>query len=152
LPTLAVPPLSDPEARTLLAEAIPAPLDETVRERILAEARGNPLALLELAALAGPAELAGGYALPAHSAERVEALFHRQVDDLPREARRLLLLAAAESLGDPALLQRAAESLAIDEAAAAQCEAARLLELGTHVRFRHPVLRAVVYRSATPPE
>jgi DNA-binding CsgD family transcriptional regulator len=152
IPAIVVPPLSDPDARSLLAAAIHAPLDEAVRERIIAEACGNPLALLELAAVVGPAELAGGYALPAHGAERIEALFGRQIDDLPPEARRLLLLAAAEPLGDPALLRRAADSLGLDETAAGLCEAGRLLEFDAYVRFRHPVLRAVVYRSAAPPE
>src|SRR5262249_17998947 len=149
---LAVAPLSDPQARSLLAAALPAPLDGAVRNRIVAEARGNPLALLELAAGGGAGGVAGGVALPAPGAAGVETLFNRQVDDLPAEARRLLLLAAAEPLGDPALLRRAADTLGLDAAAAGVCEAARLLELDTHVRFRHPVLRAVVYRSAAPPE
>jgi DNA-binding CsgD family transcriptional regulator len=152
LSALAVPPLSDPTARALLAEALPAPLDDAVRERIVAEARGNPLALLELAAVVGPAELAGGYALPGHGAERIEALFKRRLDGLPNDARRLLLLAAVDPLGDPALLWRAARSVGLDAAAAEPSEAAGLLDLGLHVRFRHPLLRAAVYRSADPRE
>jgi DNA-binding CsgD family transcriptional regulator len=150
LPARAVAALSDTQARALLAEAIPAPLDEAVRERVVAEARGNPLALLELAALARPGELAGGYGLPAHGTERIEALFSRRLDGLPPDSQRLLLLAAAEPLGDPALLWRAAGRLGLDATAAEPGEATGLLELGLHVRFRHPVLRAVIYLSASP--
>jgi DNA-binding CsgD family transcriptional regulator len=151
LPELHVGPLSVGDARRLLESALPAPLDERVLERLALEARGNPLALLELPRGLSPAELAGGFGLPAAApfATGIESNFARRLATLPDDARRFLLLAAADPLGDPALVWRAAEQLAIPKSVADRVEAEGLLELGDRVVFRHPLVRSAVYRSAT---
>ena len=152
LPDLRLHGLSDADARHLLASVIGAPLDERVRGRILAEARGNPLALLELPRGLSPAELAGGFGLPREAPlqTRIEASFRRRVEQLPDATQRLLLLAAAEPTGEPALLWRAAAELrlTIDEVGPAVGDG--MLELGARVTFRHPLLRSAIYRSASP--
>jgi DNA-binding CsgD family transcriptional regulator len=150
LPELAVRGLADGDARMLLASAIPGPLDERVRDRIVAETRGNPLALLELPRGSTPAELAGGFGLPDARplASRVEETFVQRVRTLPRESQRLLLAAAAEPVGDVSLLWRAAESLGIRGDAGKPAEEAALIELGIRVRFRHPLVRSATYRAA----
>ena len=149
LPEQVVGGLSDGDARALLDSAT-GRLDERVRDRIVAETRGNPLALLELPRGLTPAELAGGFALPdaAPLASQIEQSFLRQLQPLPVETRRLLLTAAAEPVGDVTLLWRAAERLGIGADAAAPAEAAGLIELGTRVRFRHPLVRSAAYRAA----
>jgi DNA-binding CsgD family transcriptional regulator len=154
LPQVAVGGLGDEDARALLDSVIPGRLDERVRERIVAEARGNPLALLELPRGLTVAEVAGGFALPDPGplASRIEQSFLRQLHALPVETRRLLLTAAAEPVGDVTLLWRAAERLGIGPDAAAPAEAAGLIELGAHVRFRHPLVRCATYRAAEPPD
>ena len=114
LPELVLDGVGDDDARVLLDSAIPGPLDERVRETIIAETRGNPLALLELPRALTPAELAGGFALPgAPLTDRIEQSFLRRVQSLPPDSQRLLLTAAAEPLGDVTLLWRAAERLGI---------------------------------------
>src|SRR5204863_269872 len=127
-------------------------LDEGVRRRIIDEARGNPLALLELPRGVSSASLAGGFAvtdsLPLVS--RVEASFRRRVDQLPEETQRLLLLGAAEPTGDPMLLWQAAAVLGLPIEAAAPAEAADLIAVGTRVTFRHPLLRSAIYAAASP--
>ena len=150
LPEQVVGGLSDGDARALLDSAIPGRLDERVRDRIVAETRGNPLALLELPRGLTPAELAGGFALPDASplASQIEQSFLRQLQPLPAETRRLLLTAAAEPVGDVHLLWRAVERLGIGADAAAPAEAAGLIELGARVRFRHPLVRSAAYRAA----
>ncbi len=152
LPILDVPGLPEGEARALLAAEVLAPLDGAVRERIIAEARGNPLALLELARSAGPAGIAGGFALPGTVTGRIERSFRGRVAALPEQTRRLLLVAAAEPVGDPALLRRACGLLGMEIEAAAPAEAAGLLELGSRVRFRHPLVRSAIYTAAAPAE
>ncbi|WP_254885914.1 helix-turn-helix transcriptional regulator [Streptomyces sp. NA02950] len=149
LPMLTVLGLPEGEARALLAAEVLAPLDAAVRERIIAEARGNPLALLELARSAGPAAIAGGFGLPDTVTGRIERSFHDRVAALPDTTRRLLLVAAAEPVGDPGLLQRACAYLGTDIGAAAPAEAAGLLELGARVRFIHPLVRSAAYRAAS---
>jgi len=149
LPELGVGGLRDGDARALLEAVLTGPLDERVRDRIVAETRGNPLALVELVRGLTPAELAGGFGLPgaAPISGRVEENFRRRVDALPAETRRLLQLAAADPVGDPGLVWRAAERLGIGaEAAAAE---AGLVEFGAWVRFRHPLVRSAAYRSAS---
>lgn len=143
--------LSDDDARALLDFAIPGRLDERVRDRIIAEARGNPLALLELPRGLTAAELAGGFGLPTSTplASRIEQSFLRQLQSLPAASQRLLLTAAAEPVGDIPLLWRAAELLGIGADAAALAEATGLIELGAQVRFRHPLVRSASYRAAT---
>jgi DNA-binding CsgD family transcriptional regulator len=142
--------LADTDARALLASALHGPIDERVRERILAETRGNPLALLELPRGMTPAELAGGFALPEAMplAGRIEQGFIRRLESLPADSRRLLLAAAVEPVGDVTLLWRAAERLRLVPAAAAPAEAAGLVEIGARVRFRHPLVRSAAYRAA----
>ncbi|WP_116952012.1 ATP-binding protein [Jiangella endophytica] len=153
LPELRLDGLGETDARALLAAAVRAPLDDGVRDRIVAEARGNPLALLELPRGA-PAQLAGGFELPDVPGvpRRIEDSFRHRSGNLPAETRLLLLVAAAEPTGEVALLWRAAEQLGIAPEAAAPAEAAGLLEIGTRVRFRHPLVRSAVYRAATPPD
>jgi DNA-binding CsgD family transcriptional regulator len=152
LPELRLQGLLDADARELLASANIGPLDDRVRDRIIAEARGNPLALLELPRGLSPTSLAGGFALPDELPlpSRIEAGFRRRVEQLPTETRRLLLVAAAEPIGDPTLLWRAASELAIPTEAAAPAEADDLIELGARVAFRHPLLRSAIYRAASP--
>jgi len=154
LANLVVEPLRDTDARALLDVALPAPLDAGVREQILAETRGNPLALLELPRGLTPQELAGGFGLP--SAMRLsggmQETFRRRVEVLPDPTRRLLLIAAAEPLGDPALVWGAAARLGIEADAAAPAFEAGLVEFGVRVRFRHPLVRSAVYGSASPQE
>jgi DNA-binding CsgD family transcriptional regulator len=149
LPELVVEGLSDRDARALLA--LRGPLGEGVRDRIVAEARGNPLALLELPRAMTPAELASGFRrLDAPGlAGRIEESFQRRLDPLPAQTQQLLLIAAAEPVGDPVLLWRAAERLAIGAEAATPAIAADLFELGARVRFRHPLVRSAVYRVAS---
>ncbi|WP_069160456.1 AAA family ATPase [Nocardia altamirensis] len=147
LPHVEVQRLSEPEARTVLAREIHTSLDERVRDRILAEARGNPLALLELAKTAGLAGLAGGFDLPAP--QLAERSFRTRLAALAPEERLLLTVAAAEPIGDPGLLWRAAALLGIDRTVAAD---ASLVEFDTRVRFVHPVARSAVYWAATDAE
>src|SRR3954454_19266546 len=117
-------------------------MDVDVAERIVAEMRGNPLALLELLRGHSPEQLAGGFGLPnaVPLSSRIEESVLRRLEDLTEETRLLLLLAAAEPTGDPALLWRAAERLAVPREAAGPAESAGLLELAPRVRFRHPPL------------
>lgn len=154
LPTLTVDGLKDDEARALLATAVPGRMDPRVQDRIVAEARGNPLALLELPRGLNVADLAGGFALPntTQLTTRMEQSFLRRFESLPVETRRLLVMAAADPLGDVTLLWRAAAELGIDPAAAAPGVAEGLVEFGARVRFRHPLVRSVIYHSAPLPE
>ena len=153
-PQLHVGPLGRRDARALLEFALPARLDESVLDRIVAETRGSPLALLELPRGLSPAQLAGGFGLTAALpvSAGIEASFKRRLERLPRDARRLLLLAAADPLGDSALLWRAAEELGVGETAANVVEAAGLLTLNGAATFRHPLVRSAVYGSAEPSE
>ncbi|HVS41537.1 MAG TPA: AAA family ATPase [Candidatus Dormibacteraeota bacterium] len=151
LPELVVEGLQDADARELLTSAVRGPLDERVRERIVAEARGNPLALLELPRALSPGELAGSFgaldALPLSAP--VTETFVRRLAALPEQTRLLVLVAAAEPAGDAALLRRAAERLGIPGEALAPAQRAGLLEIGARVRFRHPLVRSAVYRAAS---
>jgi DNA-binding CsgD family transcriptional regulator len=153
-PQLRVEPLGRRDARALLESVLAARLDESVLERIVAETGGNPLALLELPRGLTPAQLAGGFALPAALplSTGIEQSFTRRLARLPRDARRLLLLAAAEPVGDPALLWRAAQQLGIPETAAHAVESEGVLTLDGGVVFRHPLVRSAVYGAAEPSE
>ena len=150
LPDLRLAGLADADARELLASVVDAPLDKRVRRRILAEARGNPLALLELPRELSPASLAGGFGLPGEIPlqSRIEASFRLRVEQLPEATRQLLLVAAAEPTGDLALLSRSADELGIAIEAMAPAVADGMLELGARVAFRHPLLRSSIYRVA----
>lgn len=151
LPELVVGGLGDDDARGLLASAMPGRLDEHVRDRIIAETRGNPLALLELPRGLTVGELGGGFGVPDARplASRVEESFLQRVRALPAETQLLLLVAASEPVGDVSLLWRAAEHLGIRGSASRPAEDAALIEVGIRVRFRHPLVRSAVYRAAS---
>jgi DNA-binding CsgD family transcriptional regulator len=144
--------LEDADARALLESALTGPLDAAVREQILAETRGNPLALLELPRGLTRQLLAGGFGIPGADrlAGGIDESFRQRVHAFPEQTRRLLLIAAAEPLGDPAMLWRAAAILGIGLEAAAPAAEASLVEFGMRVRFRHPLVRSVIYGSALP--
>src|SRR5829696_3673654 len=144
LPELVVGGLGGVDARALLASVIPGRLDERIAEQLLAETRGNPLALLELPRRLSAAQLAGGFGLPgALSLQgRIEKSFLVRVEALPGDAQRLLLVAAADPTGDPALLWRAVERLGIIGAALEPAQSTGLIEIDGRVRFRHPLVRS----------
>jgi DNA-binding CsgD family transcriptional regulator len=154
LPELRVEGIAGDDARRLLESTIRGRLDEQVVERIVAETRGNPLALLELPRGMTAAELAGGFGLLDRDAlaSCIEESFLRQLESLTPQTRRLLLAAAAEPLGDVTLLWRAAERLGLSFEAAASAQAAGLIDLGPRLRFRHPLVRSAVYGAAAPSE
>ena len=151
LPKLAVEGLQTTDAQALLEMVLTGPLDRRVRDLIVAETRGNPLALLELSRAGRPDQLAGGFGFigAAQPSERVEASFRRRIETLPDQTRRLLLVAAADAVGDPALVSRAAAQLGIGGEAAAPAREAGVVQFDTRVRFRHPLVRSVVYQSAS---
>jgi DNA-binding CsgD family transcriptional regulator len=150
LPELVVGGLGDSAARELLASVIGGPLDVRVRDRILAETRGNPLALLELPrdvpGVPGAMGVTGGVSV------LIEDSFRRRLEVLPTATQRLMLVAAAEPTGEPVLVWRAAERLGIGAEAAAPAADAGLLTIGERVTFRHPLVRSAVYRAASPPD
>jgi len=150
LPELSLGPLAAEDARALFATAMPGRLDESVRDRIVAEARGNPLALLELPRAWTAAAFAGGFGLPdgVSVSGRIEESFRRRLTPLGPDSRRLLLVAAADPTGDPVLVHSAAEELGIPDDAAEPARAAGLLDTGMEIRFRHPLVRTVVYRDS----
>src|SRR5882757_9631803 len=157
LPELPVRGLRDGDAQELLSSVVRGPLDERVRDRIIAETRGNPLALLELPQGVTSAELAGGFGLPSAPGlpglpGRIEDNFRRRLEVLPTATQRLMLVAAAEPAGEPTLVWRAAERLGIGTEAVAPAADAGLLAIGERVTFRHPLVRSAVYRAASPQE
>jgi DNA-binding CsgD family transcriptional regulator len=151
LPELVVAGLADADARELLDSVLTGPLDARVRDRIIGDAHGNPLALLELPRGLTPAQLTGGFGPGGvvGLAGQIEESFGRQLAALPGQTRRLLQLAAADPSGDPVLVWRAAGRLAIGAGAAGPAAAAGLAEFGARVRFRHPLARSAAYRSAS---
>jgi hypothetical protein len=150
LPELAVEGLRKADARALLDGALTGPVDARVCDQIVAETRGNPLALLELPRTLTAAELAGGFGLPAAIpiTRSIEESFRRRIVVLPADSRRLLVLAAADPTGDPALVWWAASRLGISAEAAGAAAEAGLAEFGLRVRFRHPLVRSAAYWSA----
>ena len=150
LPEMPIHGLDDGNARTLLLNNVPGPLDAAVREQIIGECRGNPLALLELPRARHPGELAGGFrlldSLPV--AGRIEHSYVERLRLLPADAQLLVLASAAEPLGDPILLYRAAEILGVDITAADPATDAGLLDVGARVQFAHPLVRSAAYRGA----
>ena len=151
LPELVVGGLPAGDARELLASVLTGPLDAQVRDQIIADTNGNPLALLELPRGLTPAQLAGGFGLSSAVPldGRIEESFARQLAALPAQTRRLVQLAAADPSGDPVLVWRAAGRLAIGAGAAGPAVEAGLAEFGGRVRFRHPLVRSAAYRSAS---
>ncbi len=150
LPELALSGLDPQAADALLDSVLPGRVDASIRNRLIAETGGNPLALLELPRSLGAAGLAGRMVVPDARpvAAQIEDGFASRIAELPAEARRLLLVAAIEPSGDVALLWQAAERLGIPTQAAGPVVAGGLLSLDTGVRFRHPLLRSAVYRAA----
>ena len=155
LPELVVEGLRGADARELLSSVVRGPLDEGVRERIVAETRGNPLALLELPRGLPPAELAGGFGISAAISDaqslsrRIEESFLRRLETFPADTQLLLVVAAAEPVGDPTLLWGAAGRLGISYEALAPAAGAEVMEVGGRVRFRHPLVRSAIYRTAS---
>ena len=156
MPELAVRGLRDADARELLSSALRWPLDERVRDQIVAETRGNPLALLELPRSVSQAELAGGFGLPEvlpgpgrRQVSRTQDSVRRQLDELPSASLRLLVVAAAEPTGDAVVIRRAAGRLGIPAQAVVPVTGAGLVEFGARVRFRNPGARSAAYRSAS---
>lgn len=151
LPKLMLRGLADADAHAVLESALPGRIDPQVADRIVAETHGNPLALLELPRGLSAAELAGGYYRPdvVPVAGQIERHYLARVHALPDDAQRILLLAAAEPVGDAALLLRAAGESGLTSAAIAPAEEAGLIEVGARVRFRHPLVRSAIYRAAT---
>ena len=142
--------LGDSDARALLLANVPGPIDAAVCDQIVKESHGNPLALLELPRTWNVADLAGGFGFPSSQpvAGRIEQSYARRLQLLPSDTQLLVLMAAAEPLGDPVLLYRAAGTLGIDLAAAGPAQDGGLLELGGRVEFAHPLVRSAAYRSA----
>lgn len=151
LPTLVLSGLRDADSRLLLDATLTGPIDVRVRDQIIAEAHGNPLALLELPSGLSPAQLAGGFGVPSAAglATGMEESFRRRVQALPCQTRELLLIAAADPTGDPVLVWRAAAWAGISPEAATPATEASLAEFGARVRFRHPLVRSAAYRSGS---
>jgi DNA-binding CsgD family transcriptional regulator len=151
LPKLDVSGLGDVDAGHVLDSVVKGPLDPRVRDRIIAETRGNPLALLELPRAWTTAELAEGFEHQDQIslASRLEEGFGRRIAILPDDTQRLLAAAAAEPLGDATILWRAAAALGLGPNAGDAAQAAGLIELGARIRFRHPLVRAAAYRCAS---
>ena len=144
--------LDEEDARALVTAAVPGHLDEQVCERIVAETAGNPLRLLELPREMSQAELAGGFGAP-HTDGSVAPLdeyYARRIKALPKPTQQVLLLAAADPTGDATLVWRAAQSISVPRSAAAAAESEQLLEIGSHVRFRHPLVRSAAYAAGRP--
>jgi DNA-binding CsgD family transcriptional regulator len=150
LPELSIHGLGDSDARRLLLDNVHGPLDAAVGDQIVKESHGNPLALLELPRTWNPGELAGGFGLPGSHpvVSKIEQSYARRLRLLPPNTQLLVLAAAAEPVGDPVLLHRAAETLGLDMAAADPAVDAGLLEIGARVEFAHPLVRSAAYRSA----
>jgi DNA-binding CsgD family transcriptional regulator len=154
LPQLSLEGLDEADARALLSRAVPGRLDDRIRDRIIAETGGNPLALVELSQRMSAAERGGGFAAPAASdlPSQLNEQYLRRVAALPEATQRLMLLAAADPLGDATLLWRAAERLSMDPSALAPAAEAGLLGIDDHVRFSHPLVRSAVYQAASADE
>ena len=151
LPQLPVLGLDESAAHALLVKVLPGRIDARVRDQIVAEARGNPLALLELPRGMSAVDLAGGFEVPtaADIPGRLENHYLARIEALPEATQRLLLLAAADPVGDAALVWRAGRRFGIEAGALAPAEDAELLTVGARVRFRHPLVRSAVYRAAS---
>jgi DNA-binding CsgD family transcriptional regulator len=151
LPELWLGGLQDDDARALLSSVIPGRLDDRVRDQLIAETRGNPLALVELPRGRSTGELAGGFVLPGPGTlpSHIEDHFSHRITALPEATQRLMLLAAADPVGDATLLWRAAATLGVERQAAEPAAGEELLEIGVQVRFRHPLVRSAAYHAAT---
>ncbi len=152
MPSLSIRGLDADDARELLLGTLHGPLDAAVVDRIVAECQGNPLALLELPRACTAVDLAGGYGFPENGPvpDRFQRIYLQRITELPTDTRSLVLVAAAEPLGDAALLRRAAESLGLHIALLGPAIDAELLRLGTRLEFVHPLVRSLAYGAATP--
>jgi DNA-binding CsgD family transcriptional regulator len=150
LAELVVSGLATADAHQLLRSALLTPVDERVRERFIAETMGNPLAILELCRTLTDLESASGLRDSRGLWARLEETFERRIETLSPAARSLSLIAAAEPLGDPILVWRAAELLDIPRATSDELENAGLLRMDARIVFRHPLVRSAVYRHAEP--
>jgi DNA-binding CsgD family transcriptional regulator len=153
LPSLELRGLGRGDASALLSSAARPRLDEQVRDRIVSETHGNPLALLELHRGLNAAELAG-FGMPVVSGlpNSVEASVRRRIAALPEGTRRLLLIASADPLGEPTLVWRAAELLGIGAEMAGPAVEEGLCEFAARIRFRHPLVRAAAYGAGSADE
>ena len=151
VPDLTLDGLDEDDARAVLTAATPGHLDERVRERLVAETGGNPLALLELVRGMADAELAGGFGIPTGAVTTDLLVEHciQRVRALPEPTQRLLLIAAADATGDPTLMWRAAHTVGLGHDDAEPARSAQLLEIGSGVRFRHPLGRSAAYAAAS---
>jgi DNA-binding CsgD family transcriptional regulator len=150
LPEMLITGLSEKDARSLLLSKMPGPIDAAVCQQIITESHGNPLALIELGRVSNLAEFAGGFGVPGSEgvAGKIEQAYARRLDALPGQTRQLVLLAAAEPLGDRVLLDRAAEVLDIEMAALSPAVDAGLIKVDPRIEFAHPLARSAAYRSA----
>ncbi|TYK44129.1 helix-turn-helix transcriptional regulator [Actinomadura decatromicini] len=148
LPSLPLGGLTDEDARELLAASVPGRLEERVRDRLIAETRGNPLALLELVGGMSREELAGGFGGPSSVSSRMYDTYLQRIRGLPEATRLLLLTAAADSTADAALVWRAGRALGLGRAQAVPAESEQLLVIDSLVRFRHPLVRSAAYAAA----
>jgi hypothetical protein len=149
-PHLPVVGLGDDDARTLFNAVLRVPMDVRIRNRIVAETHGNPLALVEWPLGLTPTDLGGGYAMPARllTPSRLNESFRRRVAELPAATQRFLAVAAAEPTGDPVIVWRAAATLGVSSDDAAPAIDSGVVEIGMRVWFRHPLMRSAVYGSA----
>lgn len=150
LPGYTVSVLSDAAARELLDSVLIGGMDPLVRDRVVAETRGLPLAILDVPRSVSASELAGGFWISGRRATTtaIEDGFVERIRAMPPDTRQLLLVAAAEPVGDAALFLRAAAELAVPVDALAHAEAAGLIEFGPRMRFQHPLMRSAAYRAA----
>src|SRR5262245_29040576 len=148
-PELAVEALRDGDAKTLLSTVLHVPLDERVRDRIVSETYGNPLAIVEWPRGMKPADFAGGFAMPASlpMVDRIEERFRRRLAALPEPTTRFLTVAAADPVGDPVIVWSAASALGVEASDATPAIDAGLVEIGVRVWFRHPLVRSAAYGS-----
>ena len=150
LPAHSVSVLADAAARELLDSVLIGGIDPLVRDRVVAETRGLPLAILDVPRSVSAIELAGGFWISGRrsSTTAIEDDFVARIQALPPETRQLLLVAAAEPVGDSALFLRAAAQLGVPVDALSHAEAAGLIEFGPRMRFHHPLMRSAAYRAA----
>ena len=154
IPTRMVEPLDPDDSATLLARvaggAVPS-----VRARLLAQARGNPLALVELPLALDAGQLAGADPLPATLplTREAESIFLERARRLPADSQRVLLVASADESEDARLVVRASGELGVGLRALDRLEQAGLLSVhGDQLAFRHPLVRSAVYGAATSTE
>lgn len=153
LPELSVHGLNDRDARALLLDNMYGPLDVAVCDQIVSESHGNPLALLEFPRTWNNAEFAGGFGFPSSQphtvVSKIEESYARRLHLLAAHTQLLVVAAAAEPVGNPLLLQRAAQGLGLEMTAADPAVGAGLLKMGRRVEFAHPLVRSAAYRSAS---